>query len=98
MSATSSPDLIHLGRAAALDIAGPEAVEQIEVTPGEDAFDRPAYHFSFLVNPERTTQRPGLILIHLTRRLLEDLEARGDHHRPTVTLLNRADWDKRHGA
>ena len=45
--------LEKLGLDAAREIAGPDAVERVEVVVGVDYFGRAAYDFSFLIDPER---------------------------------------------
>jgi hypothetical protein len=44
--------LRHLGRQAAEAVAGPEAVEDLDVVPALDWDDTPAYLFTFLINQE----------------------------------------------
>jgi hypothetical protein len=91
-------DLKKLARDAAVDIAGPEAFEQVEVETVVDLDDRPAYYFIFLIDQERAWQRPGMVRTRLSQRLREELEARGDEHRPLLRMLDRSDWDKRGSA
>jgi hypothetical protein len=98
MIQTSTADLEQLARDAAREIAGPEALEQVEVETVTDLDDRPAYHFTFLLNPERVEQHAGLTKIRLGLRLLDDLTARGDEHRPLIRILDRTDWEKRGSA
>jgi hypothetical protein len=80
---------------AAEHVAGPDAVEEVEVTPGEDAYDRPVYYFSFLIHQERAQQRAGLVRIRLIQKLREDLVARGDSHNPVIQILSKDDWPNR---
>jgi hypothetical protein len=96
MSQTVTPtaDLEQLGWTAARQVAGQDAVEQVEVKGGVDAFDRPAYHYSFLIDPHRAQLRPGLVVARVTQALLAELLARGDEHRPIIRLLDRTDWDR----
>jgi hypothetical protein len=91
-------ELERLGLEAARLVAGEDAVEQVEVVSGEDSSDRPVYYFSFLIDEQRTQQRPGLVRIRLLQRLLDELSARGDEHRPMVKMLNRTDWEHRQRA
>jgi hypothetical protein len=95
MEQAIADDLVKLGREAAEEIAGAGSIEQVEVVPGEDAWDRPAYVFSVLINLERSGQRPGFVLIRLTQKLRDELSARGDPRYPIVHLLDQADWPKR---
>jgi hypothetical protein len=83
---------------AAREIAGPDAVEQVEVVVGVDYFERPSYDFSFLVDPDRIQMRIGLVLIRLGQRIRDELNARGDEHHPIVRLLGRNDWPRRGSA
>jgi len=87
--------LEELGREAAQHIAGEGAVEQVEVRDGEDSFERPTYYFSFLIDQERSRQRPGLVYTRLIQKLQDELIAHGDEHLPMIRILSRADWDKR---
>ncbi len=95
MSGTAGAELEQLGRAAAEQVAGNGAVEGVEVGSGQDADNRPVYYFTFLINPDRARQRPGLIRTRLIQKLLDDLSARGDEHLPVIQILNREDWTKR---
>ncbi len=89
-------DLGAFGLAAAREMAGPEAIEGgVEVEEGVDAWDRPAYHFTDLIDRDRLLIRLGLIMTRLSQKLRDDLDARGDAHLPQVRLLDRTDWEKR---
>jgi hypothetical protein len=72
--------LEKLARDAALEIAGPDAFEQVEVETGVDLDDRPAYQFTFLINQALATQRAGQVRIR-----------RGEH-RPLIRILSNSDW------
>jgi hypothetical protein len=91
-------NLERLGLDAVREIAGPDAVEQVEVVVGVDYFERAAYDFSFLINPDRLRQGIGLVLIRLGQKLQDELIARGDEHHPIIHLLDRADWPRRASA
>ena len=91
-------NLEKLGLDAARDIAGPDAVEQVEVVVGVDYFERAAYDFSFLIDPDRLRMRIGLVLIRLGQRIKDELTARGDEHHPIIRLLGRNDWPRRASA
>jgi hypothetical protein len=97
MSQDAAATLEQLGRDAAQHIAGPEAVQEVEVVSGED-FDRPVYYFSFLIDQDRSRQRAGLLHSRLVQRLRDELIARNDGHYPVIRILNREDWDKRASA
>jgi hypothetical protein len=88
-------DLEKLGRRLAQAIAGDDAVEAVEVESGADILDRPAYHFSFLIDQGRSKTRVGLLHIRLANHLLDELTALGDEHRPLVRILDRDGWSKR---
>jgi hypothetical protein len=62
---------------------------------GVDAWYRPAYHFSFLIDQSRARERPGRIRIGIMQKLLDELEARGDEHQARLRILSREDWDRR---
>jgi hypothetical protein len=98
MSQSTTAELEKLGRDAAQQVAGDDAVAQVEVVPGEDSDERPVYYFSFLIDQDRARQRPGLVWIRLVQRLQDELVARGDGHYPVIRILDRTDWDKRAGA
>ena len=91
-------NLEQLGRVAAQQVAGADAVENVEVSSGEDWSGRPIYQFAFLIDQARARQRAGVIRIRLIQALLDALIARGDEHLPSVQILSRADWDRRNGA
>ncbi len=95
MSTKVEPDLEKLGRDAAEFVAGAGVVKQVEVTRGEDEFDRPVYFFSFLIDQARAAQRAGLLRTRLVQRLRDDLIAQGDAHFPIIEILNKDDWVKR---
>jgi hypothetical protein len=96
MSESTTADLEQLGRDAAVQLAGADAIEAVEVVPGYDG-ERPVYYFRFLIDAGRSRQRIGLLHIRLGQRLLDELIARSDDHYPEIRLLSRADWDKRAG-
>ena len=98
MNGMTGAELKELGRAAAAHVAGDDAVQQVEVSEGEDSSDRPVYYFSFLIDQARARQRPGLVLVRLIQKLLDDLIARGDSHYPSVRILDKDDWAKRANA
>ncbi len=94
----SIADVESLARDAARDIAGSDVFKQVELETVVDLDDRPAYHFTVLINPERAKLRPGPVRTRLSQKLREELEARGDEHRPLLRMLDRADWEKRGSA
>jgi hypothetical protein len=98
MVETSIAELEALAKAAARDIAGPDAVEQVEVEPVFDLDDRVAYQFTFLFSQKNAKGPPGLAQVDLALKLLDELEARGDEHRPLLRFLDQTDWEKRHRA
>lgn len=98
MIKTPTAELEKLARDAAREIAGPHAVEQLEIENVIDLDDRPAYHFTFLVNKDRVGVHPGLFRVDLALKLLDELTARGDEHRPLIRFLDRRDWEKRGSA
>ena len=81
MDSISTLELKTLGRMAAEDVAGQDAVEQVEVTEGEDASERPVYYFSVLIHqeprPAAGGSRPHSIGPEAARRFGA---ARGDGH------------------
>ena len=95
MNQDTATDLETLGRAAAQQIAGEDAVEQVEVVAGTDYTDRPVYYFSFLIDQGRARERAGLVFTRLIQKLRDDLVARGDEHLPVVRILDRTDWPRR---
>lgn len=90
--------LKRLGRRAAEEVAGAEAVRQVEVEPGADTFGRPVYVFSFLIDQHHARQRAGLIRTRLIQKLHDALTELGDEHLPAIQILDRVDWDRRKGA
>jgi hypothetical protein len=91
-------ELAQLGLDAARQVAGDDAVEDVEVMPDADFDDRPVYHFSFLINEARLRERGGLVRLRLLQRLRDELTASGDEHLPRITMLSRTDWAKRRRA
>ena len=90
----SDPDrLTRLGFDAGAAVAGPGAVERVEVLPALSSDDRPAYHFAFLVNPDHVPM--GMFSIRLRRKIQDELAARDDDHYLLTQLLDQKDWDKR---
>lgn len=87
-------DVEQLGREAAQQVAGPEAVEQVEVATGYE-FDRPVYRFTFLIDQGRALLPAGLLRTRLSQRLRDGLEARNDERQPVLRILDRTDWEKR---
>jgi hypothetical protein len=98
MIQTSITDLEKLAEDVAREVAGPEAFRAVEVESGWDVDDRPAYHFTFLIDQDRATQRPGIVRLRLRQKLRDELEALGDEHQPLLRMLDRIDWEKRGSA
>ena len=98
MTLSATLDLKKLARDAAEHVAVADAVEQVEVVPGEDSTDRPIYRFAFLINHDRLQERIGLVRTRLHQRLRDELNALGDAHYPVIQILDRRDWDRRNGA
>lgn len=92
---STMPAIRELGLEAAREIAGPNAVDDVQVVEELDAEGSPAYRFDFLIDPAYIQLRPGLVRIRLGQRLRRDLTARGDAHRPLLRMLDRADWSRR---
>ncbi len=95
MDSMSVTELQTLARAAAEEVAGSGAVEQVDVRSGIIFNDEPAYYFSFLIDQQKAKARLGQIMIQVGQQLRSDLDARGDPHFPHIRLFNREDWDKR---
>ena len=95
MTDLTNAHLDKLAREAAESVAGPAAVEEVEVRRGNDVDERPAYHFTFLIDHSRAVMRPGLVRIRLMQRLADMLDEQGDDHRPVITILDRRDWERR---
>jgi len=91
----TQPDLEQMGLTAGRQVAGPAAIEQVAVESGVDAWDRPAYRFTYLFDSAQTEDRPGKVYIRIVQALQDELESRGDEHIPLIKLLDRTDWDKR---
>lgn len=88
-------NLEKLGLDVAREVAGPDAVTQVEVVTGVDYFGRATYDFSILIDPERLRTRIGLVLIGLWEKLEDQLAARGDEHHVEVHLLHEPSWPRR---
>lgn len=95
---THVPDgnLEEIGREAARGV-GAGKVERVEVVTGPDSSDRPAYFFSFLIEPDRDRQRAALIRTRLAQKIRDELVTRGDDRYPFIRVLGREDWGKRQG-
>ncbi len=88
-------DLVELGRRVARQIAGDEAVQEVEVTPDFDIEGRPVYRFTYLIDRDRSRERIGLVFARLILELGDELIKRGDDHLPAVTILDQHDWPRR---
>ncbi len=88
-------ELQELGLAAARRAAGEDAIERVFVEDTIDSLDRPAYRFTYLLDEKRSKHDLGLTRIRIIQALLDDLDARGDEHRPRIVLLDREAWDRR---
>jgi hypothetical protein len=88
-------DLEELGRRVARQIAGDDAVQEVEVVPGFDFDGRPVYRFTYLIDRDRSRERIGLVAIRVRQKLLDELVSREDEHRPAVTILDEVDWPRR---
>lgn len=97
MTKGANTDIESLGRVAAEEVAGKEAVEGVEVTSGYE-FDRPVYRFTFLIDQSRAKQRAGLVRTRLIQKLRDALDAREDERHPMIRILDRLDWDQHRSA
>jgi hypothetical protein len=98
MASSVIADLQTIALQAARDLAGDDAVEQVDVVPGVNSFDEPVYFVSFLIDPARSRERMGLVYTRMVQKLSNHLAALGDERSPRITLLDRRDWDKRRRA
>nr|WP_294500940.1 hypothetical protein [uncultured Rhodopila sp.] len=98
MSELAESELTEIARAAALRVPGLGTVERVKVDERLDSSDEPAYYFSFLVGQGYDPESGGVARIRLGQNLRDALMAREDGHYPYITLLTRADWEKREGA
>jgi hypothetical protein len=87
--------LEELGRRVARQIAGDDAVQEVEVAPGFDIDGRPVYRFTYLIDRDRSRERMGLVLSRIIQKLGDELIDRGDEHLPSVTILDQTDWPRR---
>jgi hypothetical protein len=94
----SYSELERLGRDAAEQAAGVDAVGRVEVSETADDNDRPEYLFSFMIDQDLARQRPGLVYIRIIQSLLDALESRGDEHQVWIRILSPSEWDLRSGA
>ena len=94
MDAPAETDLLQVARAAAEEVAG--TVADVDMRELLDIHDRPAYQFSFLIDPAHDKQTFGQIMVRASLKIRHELEARGDPHRPLVHVYDRADWPLRH--
>lgn len=98
MGKDKTAELERLGRAAVQQIAGRGVVKDVEVEPGEDLSGRPAYHFSFVIEPGHAKVGAGLLRTRLIQKLRDELIARGDGHYPVIRMLSTSDWSRRKDA
>jgi len=95
MTESTVSELERLGFDAAQEVAGIDAVKQVEVASGADLLERPAYYFSFLIDQTLARERAGLVRIRLMQKLRDELTARNDDHLPVIQILDQEDWNKR---
>ena len=88
-------DLEQFGRTLAQEVAGTEAVEQVEAAEGEDWTNKPAYYFAFLIDEKRPPSLGFSLSARISMRLRDELVARGDYRMPFVRVLSHKEWDKR---
>ena len=91
----ASPEIQQLVRSTAMDLAGADAVKEVEVSETTDLHDRPAYLLSLLIDSPDAWQRMGRIRIGLRMKLRDELAARGDAHELLLQTLDRSDWPRR---
>lgn len=94
MAQLEDNELTELGREAAQAVVGPGNINEVEVTPGQDAAGEPAHHFWFRWDPPPDWQQVGLAHIRLRQKLVDQLMARGDDAHLFIHILNRQDWDQ----
>ena len=88
-------ELRELGRELADSVIGVGKVADVDVVTMPDASDSPAHYFSFMLDPDRSGQRPALIQLRLGQRIRDELLARGDDTYPFIRFLRPGDWAKR---
>ena len=98
MGKNITAELERLGRSAVQKVAGKGVVKDVEVEAGEDLSGRPAYHFSFLIEPGHANVGAGLLRTRLIQKLRDELIARGDGHYPVIRMLSPSDWNRRKDA
>ena len=97
MKPDDADELRAMGLAAAREIAGPDAVQDLEVDLGYDP-ERVVYVFSFLIDQSRSRHRPGLLRARLSQRIHDGLIARSDDAFARLRMLDRPAWDRRRSA
>ena len=98
MNELAETELTEIARTAASQVPGLGAVERVKVVEKLDSSDQPAYYFSFMIGQGYDPGNGGMVRIRLGQNLRDALLDRNDDHYPYVTLLTRADWEKREGA
>jgi hypothetical protein len=89
-----APDLEDIGRAAAQEVAGTDAVQDVAVALRE-IDDRVIYEFSFLIDEKLSKIRSGLLVSRLAQKLRDVLNAIDDDHSTIVRIFDQTDWTKR---
>ncbi len=99
MSMASTADLKSLALNAAREIAGVDAIGDVDVV--ESAFvterspdDRDAYQVTYLYHPSRSALRPGAARSKIGLRLADELYQVGAAVSRLI-MLDQTDWDRR---
>ena len=95
MNEPASPEIQQLVRTAAEQLAGADAVKEVEVIETIDIHDRPAYLMLLLIDPPDAWQRIGPIRNGLGLKVLDGLAARGDTHQLMLQTLDHNVWPHR---
>jgi len=94
VSRTSAADLKVLALDVGREIAGPDAIGDVDV--GEAViYNRLAIQFTYLFHRNLSRIDPGTARIKIDLRLADELENRGESNAPLLTMLDQRDWDQR---
>jgi hypothetical protein len=93
MTEVSQQELEILGLEAAKQVAGPDAVINLDVEPFLDSRDRVAYRFSFVIDRSiAKSYRPGEMRIRLGQVIRDVLVSKGDETYPHLQIMSPEEW------
>jgi hypothetical protein len=99
MSEIKEADLERLGREAAEEVAGAQAVIHVRAEPDFDWTDKQIYRFYSVIDRNLMPRyKPGEMRSRLGQNIRDRLLAKGDETYPHMQIISPEEWQAHQGA